>query len=921
MVAQVSGVGGVSQQSTTQSIVNVSVSSIWGPSQVFELEAFVLPKITCDLPLRPVSLDANWHHLSGVKLADPDFGTPGCIDLLIGADLFSSVVLNGRRQGPRGTPSAFETAFGWVLSGNVDGGHSTPHVVTLHATTVSGDDLLRKFWEVEELHCNHGVMSLEERSVVDHFNRTHSRDPEGRFIVPLPKKPNAAPLGESRSLATRRFLSLERSLRARNQFEDLRDVVEEYSQLGHAEPVPFSDLGKPPEKVFYLPVHAVVKESSSTTRVRAVFNASAKSATGVSLNDQLIVGPTVHAPLIDVLLRFRTFRVALTADVSKMYRAVVLPREDRDLHRFVWRSDPEQKLRDYRMTRVTFGVASSSFAANMSLKQNAMECAKTYPLAARAAQESFYVDDGLVGADSVPEAVQLQNQLQKLFSKAGFTLCKWRSSESSALLHLDPDLLDKSSSQHLPEEDEFTKALGIEWNSVRDCFRLTVSQFPVHDTLTKRTLVSDIARTYDVLGWFAPSVILVKVLLQQVWEARIGWDEAVPPAIAESWQRWRQELPMLSNKLIPRCYYPKNVASFSVQLHGFSDASEVAYAAVAYLRVVDLYNRVSVSLIMSKTKVAPIKRLSIPRLELCSSHLLTNLLHRIRGVLNIPLSSVFAWTYSTVVLQWLAGNPRRFKTFVGNRVSAIVDLIPPDCWHHVKGSENPADSASRGLLPSQLLEHKLWWQGPSWLHEPQFDLPKCDDSEVPETGEEICLISVADVPVSALPILDKYSNFNRLKQVTAWVSRFVHNCRCRVRQTAPMQGCLTVGELRAAEWCWLSVAQKSFFGEEVALLSKGHSLPKGSPLLPLHSFVDTHGLLHVGGRGEQSDLPLSTRHPIVLPGKHPVVSLIVRREHHRLLHAGPTLLAASLGRTYHITGSRKLLRSVVRSCTVCRRVC
>lgn len=234
VVAQVSGVGGVCQQSTTQSVVNVTISSVWGPGQlqVFKVEALVLPKITCDLPLRPVPLDTNWHHLSGIKLADPDFGTPGSIDLLLGADLFDTVVLHGRRRGPHGSPSAFEPAFGWVLSGTVHGSLAGARVVTHNTAVSSGDDLLRKFWEVDALHTSRNVMSVEERSVVDHFNCTHCRDHEGRFVVALPKKPDAPPLGESRSLATKSLLSLERSLRAKGQFEEFQDVVEEYFHLG-----------------------------------------------------------------------------------------------------------------------------------------------------------------------------------------------------------------------------------------------------------------------------------------------------------------------------------------------------------------------------------------------------------------------------------------------------------------------------------------------------------------------------------------------------------------------------------------------------------------------------------------------------------------------------------------------------------------
>ena len=200
--------------------------------------------------------------------------------------------------------------------------------------------------------------------------------------------------------------------------------MQEYFDMKHAEVVPFEDLMKPEDRVFYFPMHAVYKQSSSTTKIRAVFDASAKSSSGVSLNDILLVGPTIHPPLIDVLLRFRLHRIALTADVSKMYRAVELTDEDKDLHRFVWRSRPTDTLQDYRMTRVTFGVSASSFAANMSVWQNAIDSAHEYPLAARVVEDSFYVDDCLSGADDVENAITLYDQLRKLFQRGGFLLRK-----------------------------------------------------------------------------------------------------------------------------------------------------------------------------------------------------------------------------------------------------------------------------------------------------------------------------------------------------------------------------------------------------------------------------------------------------------------------------------------------------------------
>ena len=187
--------------------------------------------------------------------------------------------------------------------------------------------------------------------------------------------------------------------------------MKEYVDLQHAEIVPPKDLERPEHKVFYLPMHAVYKRFSSTTEVQAVSDASVKSSTGTSLNDLLLVGPTVHPPLLDVLLGFRMHRVALSADVSKMYRAVLLAEDDEDLHRFVLRSNPNEPLVDYRMKRVTFGVSASSFAANMAIKQNAIDLVHKYPKASRMVEESFYVDDFLTGADNVEDAIRLHHQL------------------------------------------------------------------------------------------------------------------------------------------------------------------------------------------------------------------------------------------------------------------------------------------------------------------------------------------------------------------------------------------------------------------------------------------------------------------------------------------------------------------------------
>jgi hypothetical protein len=346
------------------------------------------------------------------------------------------------------------------------------------------------------------------------------------------------------------------------------------------------------------------------------------------------------------------------------------------------------------------------------------------PLSSPVVDTSFYIEDCLTGANSTDEAINLHTQLHTLFSNSGLLLRKWNSSDPEVIKQIPVELREVQPIQSLPSPDQYTKTLGVEWNAQTDHFRLTVANLPPLKNITKRDLVSDVAKTFDVLGWFAPTIIKVKILLQRLWEQRVDWDDPVPEAIYDEWLKWRSELGILPTKLIPRCYFDKSTQVASLQLHGFSDASENAYAAVVYLRITDTFGKIQISLVSSKTKVAPIKKLTIPRLELCGAYLLSQLLFHTQNVFNIPLSSVYAWTDSTIVLNWLVGNPRRFKTYVGNRVSSIVELIAPERWNHVEGTDNPADCASRGMYPSEFLEHDLWWKGPSWLHYNPSHWPK-----------------------------------------------------------------------------------------------------------------------------------------------------------------------------------------------------
>lgn len=925
---RVSGIGGLSHKPPIQSITRFQLSSLQGSEGKIDVTAVVVPKVTCDLPMTPVTFEMRWTHLSDLPLADPGFGQPGRVDILLGADIFVEILRQGRRKGPTGSPTAFETDFGWVLCGSTGSAFGSAqanvHITTFQTSVTSSDDILRKFWEIEESPSDQVSLSIEERSVVRHFDSNHTRSKEGRFIVPLPKNPNAGSIGESRSQAVKRFLSLERSLNQKGRFQDFNAVMQEYLDLQHAEAVPMPDLEKPLETTFYLPMHAVYKSSSTTTKIRAVFDASAKSSTGVSLNDTLLVGPTIHPPLVDVLLRFRLYPVALTADVSKMYRAIELTDDDKDLHRFVWRSHPDAVLKDYRMTRITFGVSASSFAANMAVKKNALDYSHEFPMAAQVVNESFYVDDCLTGAADFESALLLYQQLTALFDRGGFVLRKWNSNDPFVVEQIPEDLRDSRKVQTLSEETSYSKTLGIEWNVATDHFRLNISNSPSVTEVTKRNIVSDVAKVFDALGFFSPATVKMKILLQRLWETKLDWDDPVPDSLLEVWSQWRMELPSLATIHIPRCYSPVGFSLSSMQLHGYSDASEEAYAGVVYLRLVDSTGRVHTTLVMSKTRVAPIKRLSIPRLELCGAQLLTKLLCLVKRVLNVPVTSVFAWTDSTIVLSWLTGNPRRFKTYVGNRISFIVDQLPPDRWKHVPGTQNPADCASRGLFPLQLKEHDLWWKGPEWL---QGDLlqwpeqPTVLSETIPVEEREICNLTTVTPTGPIGPVIpsNQFSNFIRLKRVTAWILRFTNNLRSAVSKRC-LSPHLTLPELSYAENYWMMTIQKESFPKELKALENGLPLPKKSGLLPFRPIWDKdRSVIRVGGRMSNSTFSYSQSHPVILNGKHPVTKLIILSEHLRLMHAGPTLLLSSLNRRFHIIRARKTVRFVVRQCIICKR--
>ena len=266
----------------------------------------------------------------------------------------------------------------------------------------------------------------------------------------------------------------------------------------------------------------------------------------------------------------------------------------------------------------------------------------------------------------------------------------------------------------IDEEKRSTKTLGLQWETVSDQFCVIISQMPPIKEITKRDLISDIARIFDVLGWFSPSVIKVKILYQRLWEQKVDWDDPIPSSVLSVWERWQSELPQLTKKWSLDATTPKKWQSslYSYMVSLMHQRKRTLLLSIWGWRTQKTI--FTLPLLPLKQKFLH-KKLTVPRLELCGALLLSHLLSHVKKVFEVPTNNVYAWTDSTIVLSWLSGNPKRFKTFVGNRVATIIDSIPPDHWRHVVGTENPADCASWGLYPAEILNHQLWWNGPTWL--------------------------------------------------------------------------------------------------------------------------------------------------------------------------------------------------------------
>ncbi|XP_055604005.1 uncharacterized protein LOC129752246 [Uranotaenia lowii] len=434
------------------------------------LEFLVLPKITIDLPSTSVNT-SSWSIPSSIELADPSFYKSSRIDLILGAQIFFDLIKTSERIPlGDGLPTLVNSVLGWIVTGkNEEPRTSIRPVVANLASTSDLNQLMERFWSLENDDTSPNY-SVEEAACENHFLQHVSRTPEGRYCVRLPTKRDILDkLTDNRRTALRRFHMLESKLNRNQTLKQQYDsFMDEYESLGHMQKV--LDLDQPPTPCYHLPHHAVVREESTTTKVRVVFDASCKTPNGPSLNSALMIGPIVQEDLRSIIMRSRLRPVMLIADIKQMYRQILVHEDDTPLQRIVWRASPDAPMWTYELKTVTYGTASAPYLATRVLQQLADDECDQFPEAARVLKRDFYVDDLFSGADSVDEAVHLRKQLHALLIKGGFELRKWASNKPAVLEDVTPDNRALQASVDF-DRDQCLKTLGLHWEPATDHLR------------------------------------------------------------------------------------------------------------------------------------------------------------------------------------------------------------------------------------------------------------------------------------------------------------------------------------------------------------------------------------------------------------------------------------------------------------------
>ena len=912
-------------------------------------------KVICS-PLRTRVDLGNHAHLRGLSLADSSLGSNGKIDVLIGADRYYDFIVGDIVRGSAG-PVATKSKLGWLLSGatpNFDVEDSeictntVSHLVLdkglEYSITGEADigsfarkdkdseeliEALNAFWKAESCGIHETPDGNEDET--EPLNIQHNGK---RYKVGLPWKHDYSDLPDDYDYCLSRLNAVHSRLKARPQLlKDYDDIFQTQIEEGIIERVPDAELDT---KHHFMSHHCVIREDKDTTKVRIVFDGSAKYKHDKSLNDCLEVGMNYMPLIFDTLVRFRLKSVAMTADVEKAFHQIAVEESDRDALRFLWYDNPGNEVPNViqlRFTRLPFGLKCSPGILGATIHHHVVQFKDRHPEACEVLSK-LYADDLAAGAETVGKAFDLYRDCKAIMKQGSFNLRKWNSNDKELLERID---LSEGQVSKV-ESRQLSKVLGVTWNTEVDNLGLDLRNvLEVARTLppTKRSVLKIAAKIFDPVGCLSFFVVKLKIFFQELCEEKVPWDEEFEGPRRRKYTSLVNEIEAVQGVSIPRHLFEKGKDIETVQIHAFSDASESAYACVIYLRAVYKSGEVSVRFICSKAKVAPLKRQTIPRLELLGAVLMSKLVHNVKEILRKELDQegieTCYWVDSMATLCWIK-NDRVLKQYVGNRIREILQVSSREEWYFFPGSLNPADFPSRAKAPPNILSSSCWWEGPDYLKFPFEEWPrqinigiegyKTDEERV-QVPVTVSLVSEVSEERNILNVVDiqRYSSLVKLRRTVAWVMRFVSNLQALVgKKSRNVEKYVSAEETHSAEVMLIKDIQKRAFGKELEFIqSKGVSGKRPAIVNQLNLFADEKGVMRCRSRLENAPLLEASKTPILLPSKTYFSELVVAQAHEKVFHDGVRETLSAVREKYWILRGREVVKRFVRRCKKCVR--
>ena len=865
----------------------------------------------------------------------------GSVDILLGVSAVFRV-FKGIKEKVGRDFYVLNTVFGLVpcgRNGDVATRESAVFVTNLERLNASVERMLK----AEELPLDNilGSMTRDEVLAVQKVEEKLKRDQKtGRFVTGLMWR-DKPQLRNNYKSARARFETLMRKLRRNTELRKAyTEAVEEFIKAKVAEEV----QGETPEELqdpnredrFYLPHREVFDPERATTKCRVVFDASAKSGNGKSLNDCLLAGPALQQNIAAVELRFRTRKVALVGDCQKMFLQIGVEVQDRDYLRFLWKDpmDTQAEPKVYRFTTLAFGTTDAPFLAISSLQRlvkdkmadpNITEVEK---LVCSTIKRDTYVDDITTGGKDVNEALAVYKGMTSMLGSAGFKIRKWATNSKELLQQIPAE--ERAPTKEIIERagpttiSEATSLLGVRWDPqtddiVYDCY----GKIHEKNDDTKTAVASLLATPFDPLGGLAPFVLLARRVMKETHVLGLGWKDKIPEPLMPEWHDWVEMTKRLSQVRYPR-YVLNNDRS---EYHIFGDASAtMGYGVVVYVRTplnpVKENGKYHSQFLYAKSKINPKKELTVPRLELTAALLCTEVGQMIQNELEVPQEKIFCWSDSEITLWWIKKRPEMLIPFVANRVEKIQHSGYP--FSYINTKENSANIASRGCTPEELMGD-LWQKGPPFLQLPRKDWPdpKIDFTKI-DPFEGIKKQHVYVYHTLAYP--------QKLNEGNVEFHSYFGDHRTLLRRTAALLLCADIwrrkvkgekieGEkaltfnmvnlmlkIPEARRYWIKDAQRKSFSQEIHRLEQGKEILPESNIRMYNPRLDAQGVLRVHGRIGESSVSTSTKRPVLLPKDHGFTRTLVKMVHEENHHAAVDWCHFHIRQGYWIISSRQLIR-------------